>query len=117
MIPSAFEMSEVPPMNEAPPSEEEVVDCPDWDSLPINCLVQIFDDLLRAPTPHPSYLPGKLKVGRLKPPCKLSWPMLIMTPDSFNRVGVHCSEHAHTGKGPSKRLEWASASPSRSTLE
>lgn len=33
-----------------------------WDELPVDCLAQIFDDLLRAPTPHPSYLSGKLKV-------------------------------------------------------
>lgn len=42
--------------------EEEISSLPEWDSLPLPCLVQIFDDLLRAPTPHPSYLSGKLKV-------------------------------------------------------
>ena len=40
---------------------DEAEDCvPPWDSLPIAVLTHIFDFLLRAPTPHPTYLPGKL---------------------------------------------------------
>ena len=39
------------------PSEQDV----DWSSIPIAVLAIIFDNILRAPTPHPKYLPEKLR--------------------------------------------------------
>ena len=48
---------------DAPNSAFLTVDetAPSWDNLPESILTQIFDNLLRAPTPHPVYLPTKLQ--------------------------------------------------------
>jgi hypothetical protein len=46
------------PKDHTDPSQHD--DEAHWADLPIAVLSQIFDDILRAPTPHPSYVPGKL---------------------------------------------------------